>query len=204
MSREVRERIFEPFYTTKETGEGLGASIIYGIVARHRGEIEVSSELGQGTTIRMRLPFVSAPKEMETPARSDPGEGKAGAKVLIIEDGDENRDLFRRYVEAMGHRPSSASCGQEGLAMLQKEPFDVVVTDLSMPGISGLQVAERAKKIRPGVPVILVSGWAVRQEEPEVRRSGVDFVLQKPCSVKGFQETIAKALSFRHGMDAET
>jgi len=200
MSREVRERLFEPFYTTKETGQGLGASIIYGIVARHQGKIEVSSEEGWGTTVRMRLPVITPTDRGSLPPESIPPPGKSGAKVLIIDDGEENRIVFHACVEAMGHRPSSASCGQEGLAILEKEPFDVVVTDFSMPGISGLQVAERVKEIRPEVPVILVSGWAVQRDEPEVRRSGVDFVLQKPCSLADFREAVAKALSSPPGV----
>jgi CheY-like chemotaxis protein len=89
------------------------------------------------------------------------------------------------------------------LPILERESFDLVITDLSMPGISGWQVAEQVKKRSPNMPVILVSGWAIQQDDARLRESGVDFVLQKPCTLSDFQEMVDKALSSIDGEEAE-
>jgi signal transduction histidine kinase/DNA-binding response OmpR family regulator len=197
MSEEVRERIFEPFFTTKEIGQGLGTSIIYGIVARHGGDIRVSSMEGRGTTFHLRLPVISPPSSERICKGKGLREGKAPAKILIIEDGELNRDLFERYVKEMGHLAVVASSGTEGLRIFETQKFDLVITDLSMPGISGLQVAERVKKHSCAVPVVLISGWAVHQDEKRIKEAGIDLVVHKPCSVKDFQDAVEEALCSR-------
>jgi two-component system capsular synthesis sensor histidine kinase RcsC len=126
------------------------------------------------------------------------------AKVLVIEDNEINREMFCRYLAFMGHKPVPASNGNEGVRILDGELFGLVITDLSMPGLSGWQVAERVKKQSPGVPVILVSGWAIQQDDARIREAGVDFVLQKPCSLSIFQEVVEKALSSIDREEAES
>ncbi|MGZ8459254.1 MAG: response regulator [Candidatus Deferrimicrobiaceae bacterium] len=197
MSKEVRERIFEPFFTTKEIGQGLGTSIIYGIVARHGGDIRVSSMEGRGTTFHLRLPVISPPSSERRCKGKGLREGTAPARILIIEDGDLNRDLFERYVKEMGHMAFVASSGTEGLRIFEAQKVDLVITDLSMPGISGLQVAERVKKHASAVPVVLISGWALHQEEQRIKEAGIDFVVHKPCTVKDFQDVVEEALCSR-------
>jgi signal transduction histidine kinase len=193
MPAEVQQRIFEPFFTTKELGQGLGMSVIYGIVARHRGEITVHSEKEKGTTIELRLPVVA-------PAAKKGGTdgGKAvpvgPARVLVVDDSDLNRSLFESYLAHLGHKVRLAGNGQEALSIFEREGADLVITDLSMAGLSGWEVAEGVKKQNPNVPVILVSGWAIQQDEPRIRESGVDRVLQKPCSMAKFQEIVQETL----------
>jgi signal transduction histidine kinase len=203
MSKEVKEKLFQPFFTTKENGYGLGTSIVYGIVARHGGEIKVSSEEGRGTTFLLSLPFATAPSEMQPSEKVSCGKKQGAAKILVVEDNDLNRDMFGRYLTEMGHNAVLASDGKEMFPLLERERFDLVITDLSMPGISGWQVAERVKKQDPRVPVILVSGWAIQQEDARFRESEVDFVLQKPCTLSEFQEVVDKALSSIDGEEAE-
>jgi signal transduction histidine kinase len=203
MSKEVKEKLFQPFFTTKGNGYGLGTSIVYGIVARHGGEIQVSSEEGGGTTFLLSLPVVNGPSEVQ-PSEKVAGVKKEGpAKVLVVEDNDLNRDMFGRYLTEMGHDAVLAANGKEMLPILERESFDLVITDLSMPGISGWQVAEQVKKRSPNMPVILVSGWAIQQDDARLRESGVDFVLQKPCTLSDFQEMVDKALSSIDGEEAE-
>src|SRR3990172_6333439 len=197
MSEEVRERIFEPFFTTKEIGQGLGTSIIYGIVARHGGGIRGSSGEGGGTTFHLRLPVIPPPSSERPRKGKGLREGTAPARILIIEDGDLNRDLFERYVKEMGHLAFVASSGTEGLRIFEAQKVDLVITDLSMPGISGLQVAERVKKHAFAVPVVLISGWALHQDEQRIKEAGIDFVVHKPCSVKDFQDVVEEALCLR-------
>ena len=203
MSTEVKEKLFQPFFTTKDNGYGLGTSIIYGIVARHGGNIHVSSEEGMGTTFLLRLPVANGAMA-DQPSIDVAHGGESGtAKVLVVEDNDINRELFKGYLEEMGHKAVVAANGKEMLPLLDQGPFALVITDLSMPGISGWQVAEKVKKQSPGVPVILISGWAIQQEDTRIRESGVDFILQKPCTFTDFQDVVNKALSssFKRGVE---
>jgi signal transduction histidine kinase/CheY-like chemotaxis protein len=195
MSTEVKEKLFQPFFTTKNNGYGLGTSIIYGIVARHGGEIEVSSEEGMGTTFLLRLPVANG-SVLDQPVENVAQGGESRpAKVLVVEDNDINRELFNGYLAEMGHEAVLAADGKGILPILERDPFDLVITDLSMPGLSGWQVAERVKKQNPRIPVILVSGWAIQQDDARIRESGVDFILPKPCTLQGFQDVVNKALA---------
>jgi CheY-like chemotaxis protein/anti-sigma regulatory factor (Ser/Thr protein kinase) len=193
MSPEVQQRIFEPFFTTKELGQGLGMSIIYGIIARHGGEVTIRSEEKKGSTIELRLPVV-APAAMKGGADRGKAVPVGPKRVLIVDDSDLNRALFEGYLIRLGHKVRVAENGQEALSIFEREGADLVITDLSMPGISGWEVAEGVKKRNPNVPVILVSGWAIQQGEPRIRESGVDRVLQKPCPIARFQEVVQETL----------
>jgi len=203
MSTEVKEKLFQPFFTTKDDGYGLGTSIVYGIVARHGGNIHVSSEEGMGTTFLFRLPVDHVPMG-DQPSENVAQGGESGtAKILVVEDNDINRELFKGYLDEMGHKAVLAADGKEMLPLLDQGPFALVITDLSMPGISGWQVAEKVKKQTPRVPVILISGWAIQQDDTRIRESGVDFVLQKPCTFTDFQDVVNKALSSSRKRGAE-
>ncbi|MDX1814317.1 MAG: response regulator [Thermodesulfobacteriota bacterium] len=203
MSKEVKEKLFQPFFTTKGNGYGLGTSIVYGIVARHGGEIKVSSEEGRGTTFLLSLPIPDVSPKV-APSEKIPSTRKEGpARVLVVEDNELNRDMFGRYLAEMGHIAVLAADGKEMLPILEKESFDLVITDLNMPGISGWEVTKKVKKKNPRVPVILVSGWAIQQEDAHLRECGVDCVLQKPCRMSEFQEAVDKALSSTDGEEAE-
>ena len=204
MSTEVKEKLFQPFFTTKDNGYGLGTSIIYGIVARHGGNIHVSSEEGMGTTFLFRLPVDNGSMGDQLSENVAQGGESGTAKVLVVEDNDINRELFKGYLDEMGHKAVLAANGKEMLPLLDQGPFALVITDLSMPGISGWQVAEKVKKQSPGVPVILISGWAIQQDDTRIRESGVDFILQKPCTFTDFQDVVNKALSPIDGEEAES
>jgi len=194
MTREVRERIFEPFFTTKGSGQGLGTSIVYGIVSRHDGEIAVSSEVGEGTMIRVRLPLAVPAEKREAENRMAPTKVSHPFNVLIVDDNGVNRELFQAYLEPMGYRTRTAESGAEALEILNRETIDLVVTDLGMPGMSGKQLAKEAKRIRPELPVILVSGWAFQEEESAMKDSGIDALISKPCTAEQFQQAVASAL----------
>ena len=96
---------------------------------------------------------------------------------------------------AMGHHVVVASNGNDALTIVEKGAIDLVITDLSMPGLTGYQLAEKVKKRIPGIPVIVISGWAIQQDDARLRESGVDFILKKPCSLWDFQHKVNTALS---------
>jgi len=194
MPAEVRERIFEPFFTTKEAGHGLGMSIVYGIINRHCGDISVESVVGQGTVFRILLPIAPAPSSSKQPAEAVTPQQRLSGRVLIIEDDAHNRDLFMNALTLFGHRAVAAAGGAEGLELFRAEPFDIVVTDLSMPGMNGLDVAKEIKKRAPSVPVILMSGAVLQGLENTVKETGVDFILPKPFSLDDLNKMVVTGL----------
>ncbi len=195
MSDEERAQVFEPFFTTKETGQGLGMSIVFGIVARHGGEIRVTSGVGAGTTVSLVLPA----REI-FPAHDGKRRGKRvmgsgpPARVMVVEDNEIVRSTFLQYLELMGHVPRGVASGGDAIAILEHENMDLLITDLAMPGMSGLQLVERIRKNLPMMPVILISGWAMQQDEPRIRLAGIDHVIQKPCTMEQFKEIVDKVL----------
>jgi signal transduction histidine kinase len=191
IAEEERKKVFEPFFTTKPKGKGLGLSIVYGIIARHGGTIEVESGAGRGTTFSIRLPVVSPKMEEASHPEPEAASPPAPARILLIEDSDENRLLFQKILEQQRHVVRAASTGQEGLNLFAQGEFDLVITDLSMPGLSGFAVAEGIKKNSPGTPVLLLSGWGIQQQDAEAKRRGIDFILNKPCTVEELTSTVA-------------
>jgi CheY-like chemotaxis protein len=192
MSEEVRRRIFEPFFSTKgPKGTGLGLAMVYGIVARHGGEVVVLSREGHGSTFTIRLPLGSG--------RAEPGTAplalaaNAGARVLVIDDEEHVREALADMLRLTHHEVVVASQGFEGLEHFRAAPFDLVMTDLAMPGMSGWQVAQAVKALRPGVPVVLVTGWGVELPGEQLRANGVDRVMTKPFRI---EEVHAVAASF--------
>ena len=193
MSSEAQARLFEPFFTTKKAGHGLGLSIVYGIIKRHRGDIDLESAIGQGTVFRIRLPKAGTSFTMKPPAETEAPRRYTSARVLIIEDEDYNRALFLEALVHFGHRVAAAATGAEGLELFRREPFDIVITDLSMPGMTGFQVAKEIKKISPSTPVILMSGVALQQKDIG-QETGVDAILPKPFTLDQLSDITAATL----------
>jgi len=193
MAEDARQRIFEPFFTTKDTGQGLGMSIIYGIVSRHGGEIAVDSEVGAGSTISVELPRAcvgeQAPAE-ETPRRAS----QRTARILLVDDDPVVLDFLREALGLGGHQVITAGGGNEALSRFNASSFDLVITDLSMREVSGLEVARTVKSRHPSLPVILLSGWAMQQDSEEIRQSGVDLILSKPCEIDTLLDSVHRAL----------
>jgi CheY-like chemotaxis protein/anti-sigma regulatory factor (Ser/Thr protein kinase) len=194
MNEETKRRVFEPFYTTKRTGQGLGMSIVQGILTRHAAEIEVTSQEGAGTTITILMP-VSA-EEAPPVAPAAPTVKPARSKtmqtaVLLVDDDERVRSVIHDMLEISGMDVVSVDGGEEALAALKSRKFDVVVTDLSMPGMSGIELAARVKKQNPTLPVVLMSGRATEQEDEDIRKARINHVLQKPFEIASLVDAIA-------------
>jgi len=196
MDETTRERLFDPFFTTKETGQGLGTSIIYGIVTRHRGTIRVDSRLGCGTTFTVRFPVGRPlPRRVAPQPQTQPEPIRTrAARVLLVDDDELVRETYEETLRSGGHDVCSVGGGSEALAEFAEQPFDVVVTDLSMHEMSGFDLSREIKRLYPGVPVILLSGWAIQENEERVRESGIDHVLVKPCRVEDLLSAVQNAL----------
>ena len=187
MPEHVRQRIFDPFFTTKgPRGTGLGLSMTYGILSRHGAQIGVESEEGRGTRFRLRFPGTTlteaADPRTPVPAAAD------RLRCLVVDDETAVGEVLGDIIEAAGHGAVVVDSGAAALERVRAEPFDVVFTDLAMPGISGWEVAREVTKLRPGVPVFLVTGFGVELSPQELAAHGVQTVLTKPLDM---QETIA-------------
>jgi two-component system cell cycle sensor histidine kinase/response regulator CckA len=199
MSPDTLTHIFEPFYTTKPVGRGtgLGLATVYGIVKQSGGYVWAYSELGQGTTFKVYLPLETEPTSRSLaaalPARA------SGEVVLVVEDEETVRDMTTRALEDYGYRVVAASNGPEALALLQQgdAPVRLVVTDVIMPGMDGPELARRMVVLRPGLPVLFMSGYT---DDEIVRRglleAGQPF-LQKPFTPEALGREVAELLKRR-------
>jgi PAS domain S-box-containing protein len=192
MSPEVQRLAFEPFFTTRssEGGSGLGLSLAQEIVHRYRGAISVSSVEGVGTTFTLSFPAITA--EAARPPAFLPT--LEPMRILAVEDEPEVLDVIRAMLAATGHTVTTAASAREALELFEREPIDVVVTDLGMPGMTGLALAEEIKRRRP-VPVVLLTGWADELDDTNPRH--VDVLLAKPVTRERLLMGLAKAVPDR-------
>lgn len=184
MSAEVRERAFEPFFTTKgQMGTGLGLAEVYGIVKRHRGQVEIESQQGQGTTVRVRFPRAQQPA---AEARSEsPRRARVPRHVLLVEDHTDSREFMTALLETDGHTVTSAGTVKEALERLDApdgDKYEVLVTDIGLPDASGWDLIPQARERRPTLRVGVVTGWEGHNAPSE----GADFMLRKPIRTSDF------------------
>jgi signal transduction histidine kinase/CheY-like chemotaxis protein len=180
MDADTRARVFDPFFTTKEVkGTGLGLSVAYGIVARHRGRIDVQSSPGNGTLFTLTFPVGAVPVELGPLAE---GPAPTAMRVLVADDEESVLSVLAEMLRGMGHHVAAALGGPAAVEVLRGEAFDVVFTDLGMPEVNGWDLASVVKSRRPECAVVLVSGWGFQLEEDAAASRGVDLVMGKPFS----------------------
>jgi nitrogen-specific signal transduction histidine kinase/ActR/RegA family two-component response regulator len=199
---EIRNRIFDPFFTTKGVrSTGLGMSISYNIIDRHKGTILVDSEEGIGTVFTIQFPVFD--KVIKAEGKVTPAEQSCKkARILIIEDEEEIRQLLHDIVVSQGHEAEVAFDGKRGLELLKNGEFDLVCTDLGMPGMSGWQVADEIKLMGKKVPVAVITGWSVQLNETGMREKGVDFIIQKPFQINQILQLVREGLELKYRFEA--
>ncbi len=186
---EIQDRIFDPFFTTKgPQSTGLGMSVSYGIISRHNGTIHIKSKEGTGTTFKVTLPPSKA-SETRKDEKSIPDTDEI-LRVLVIDDNASVRELLEDILTEIGHNVTSAASGAEGVAQFRQNRFDIVFTDLAMPGMTGWQVAEAVKETSPQTPVILTTGWKVQIGRQKLQKSTIDRILSKPFKVDSILQAI--------------
>jgi two-component system, cell cycle sensor histidine kinase and response regulator CckA len=193
-------KIFEPFFTTKEVGKGtgLGLSTVYGIVKQSGGFIFAESEVGRGTRFAIYLPVHepnSAQAEpREAPERPAPAAWSGGGRVLLVEDEDTVRAVAERALVRAGFEVTAARDGEEGLEAVTAGPgFDLVVSDVVMPGMDGPAMARAIRQVAPELPVLFMSGYAEEQLRREIDIPNMHF-LPKPFSVAQIGEAVERVL----------
>jgi CheY-like chemotaxis protein len=189
MDAETQRRIFEPFFTTKgpELGTGLGLSTVWGLVQSQSGRIEVRSTPGRGTAFTIRVPLARAPSVTADERRS---EASAALRILVIDDEPATRDVLPQMLS--GHTVETAVGGAEGLERFRERPHDLVISDWSMPGLSGLEVAAEVKRCSAATVVVLMTGWEVRGT-PAATDPHVDLLLAKPIVMRELDRIVAEA-----------
>ncbi len=185
MDSETVQRIFDPFFTTKPVGKGtgLGLSVVHGIVAAHQGILKVYSEPGKGTTFHVYLPAVRTVTLDTRPTKRQSPTG-LGERILFVDDEGVLVFVGTMSLEQNGYRVTGMPNGESALRELRQNPgaYDAVITDLSMPGLSGLQLAHQIRKVRADLPVILLSGYVNPEDQVRADRLGIRAILTKPVN----------------------
>jgi signal transduction histidine kinase len=189
MPEDIRKRCLEPFFSTKgERGTGMGLAMCYGIVQRHGGKLDIESVSGQGTTVRFTLPVAleEAASETQQPRVVSAVE----LNVLVADDEVWVQKVLSKCLERDGHGCVVVATGEECLAQLASQPFDLVITDRAMPQMSGDEVARRVKETHPDLPVIMLTGFGDIMNYADELPEGVDLVLSKPVTPEELREAI--------------
>lgn len=199
MDRATLERIFEPFFTTKKPGEGtgLGLSVVHGIMQSHEGEVAVHSTPGLGTTFELYFPAEgTGAVETERVVEESPMRGD-GQRILFVDDEKTLALLGQSILETLGYQATPCADVNEAIRYFQADPFafDMVVTDLAMPGMTGTDLAGQLLKIRPDLPIILTTGFTAKLTPESVRSFGIRELLLKPFTLRTLGSAVYRVLA---------
>ncbi|HTQ52521.1 MAG TPA: ATP-binding protein [Candidatus Acidoferrales bacterium] len=197
MDEKTRQHCLEPFFSTKAKrgGTGLGLAMVYGVMRRHDGAIEIESAPNQGTCVRLTFPVR---EETSTKAASTSplhtGQGRS-LRILCIDDESQMQELLKHCLTTLEHQVTTASGGKQGVemfrtAILQKQPYEMVITDLGMPDIDGHQVARTIKAESPATPIVMMTGWGTMMKEDGETAPEVDAVVGKPPRIQELNSLI--------------
>ena len=194
MDADTVNRIFEPFFTTKTTGQGtgLGLSQVYGFATQSGGDVVVDSVPGTGSTLILLLPCSKS--AVVTKARAEQPEvaDQPPAEILVVEDNEEVGRFAETLLSELGHSVTLATSGEEALELTRRREFDIVFSDVVMPGMGGLRLAEQLAEEKPQLPVILATGYS---QEIAQSGSGGRPVILKPYRLATLSQALADAMS---------
>jgi len=196
MNKETQERIFEPFYTTKAVnkGTGLGLSVVHGIVSSHKGDIHVVSKPGKGSVFHIYLPTIKSEETVAT--KQSIKLAKGSEYVMVVDDEIAIGDLIKRMLENFGYQTEVYNSGLDAFEAFKDNPnkFDLLITDLTMPQMTGFDLADQIHKIKEQLPVIIMTGFGDSITKATKERYGVKQVLVKPVAIEQLTTAIRKAL----------
>lgn len=200
MSDETRRRIFEPFFTTRAKGQGtgLGLAMVYAIVKHHQGGVAVASKPGVGTSMHVYLPLIAASVEPEeAPVAATPSASAGGGvrgRVLVVDDEEIVGRSAERILRRLGYSPTVFSRAREALEWMRADParVDLVITDLSMPDLDGVDLAAALRELRPSIPIIFCTGLLEDMEMAHAPNSPIEHLLEKPFTRSDVVEALAR------------
>ena len=196
MDESVRQRIFDPFFTTKEMsrGTGLGLSSAYGIIKNHAGIIVVQSSVGLGTTFIIYLPASDLEAQQETPVEEIPVTGNE--TILLVDDEEMIIEVCQPMLETLGYRVIVARGGEQAIEMVKNkgDSIDLVILDMIMPGMDGGKTFDQIRLLRPRVPVLLSSGYALNDQAEDILKRGCNGFIQKPFNINDLSGNVRRVL----------
>ena len=196
METEVVDRIFDPYFTTKGVGKGtgLGLSVVHGIVNSHNGRISVESGAGKGTTFKILFPAVEKqipekPKKLEElPTGQE--------RILFVDDENAMVSLNQQRLERLGYKVTGKTNPSEALEFFRSDPnqFDLVITDMTMPRMTGDKLAQEVLKIRSDIPIIICTGYSNRMSEAKAQELGIRKYIEKPIEMENLARSVREVL----------
>jgi PAS domain S-box-containing protein len=198
MDKATLERIFDPYFTTKEVGKGsgLGLAVVHGIVKRHEGAITVRSELGKGTTFSVYIPRIETADEssVETPRETPTGT----ERILLLDDEEVIVEMGIGILTRLGYKVAAETDSLHALEVFSVRPydFDLIITDYTMPNLSGMDFVKEVRRIRPDIPVILCTGFSEKTTPDSVKKLGIEL-LMKPYRLRQISDVVRKILDAR-------
>ncbi|MEJ2034325.1 MAG: response regulator [Deltaproteobacteria bacterium] len=201
INRKDLERIFDPYFTTKEIGRGtgLGLAIVHGIVKSHQGAIRAESEIGKGTMFEILLPVIRG-KSIALEKRREPAPAAVAGRILFVDDEELIVQLGREMLEQLGLEVVTATTGREALEIFRQDParFDLVITDQTMPELTGAELSEGLLEIRPGIPIILATGHSELIDEQQAKDLGIREFVMKPYTLAQLSAVVRRALGIKN------
>ena len=198
MDQNVQEHIFEPFYTTKETGKGtgLGLSMVYGIVKNHKGYITCESQPGRGATFKIYFPVIEQGVVKSDKKQEEASIQKGNETILLVDDEKTHRELGREVLSSFGYTVYTAPDGEGALDFFQRDNHqaDLVILDLIMPGIGGMRCLKELLKINPMTKVLVASGYSIKGSANEAIEAGARGYISKPYDVKHLFRVVREVL----------
>ena len=197
MEKAVLDHIFDPYFTTKEKdkGTGLGLAVVYGIVKSFKGNIRVYSEPGKGTVFHIYLPVIKAEVEKEKIDAVAPLQ-KGDERILFVDDEEPIVEMVSQMLERLGYQVAVRTSSIEALEAFRAVPdqFDLVITDMAMPNMSGVQLSQKLLEIRPDIPIIICTGFSEQINEERIKSLGIRGYVMKPVVKSELANTIRTAL----------
>jgi CheY-like chemotaxis protein len=196
MSAETQARIFDPFYTTKFTGRGLGLAAVLGIVRGHKGAMKVYSEPGRGSTFKLLFPVAPGPADAAMGASADFANWRGEGTILVVDDEQTVRSTVAQMLTAVGLQSVFGADGREGVELFRADPgrFALVLLDLTMPNMDGAEAFAEMRRLRADVPVVLMSGFNEQEALVRFAGKGIASFIQKPFALDSLRAVIRGVL----------
>jgi CheY-like chemotaxis protein len=197
MQKYVRDRIFDPYFTTKEKdkGTGLGLAVVHGIVRSYGGDISMYSEPGLGTTFRIYLPVIETKIE-KTEATTIVSAIGGNERILLVDDEEQIVRMEKQMLERLGYRVTAQTNSMKGLEQFRSDPegFDLVITDMTMPHMTGVELSKHLLEIRPDIPIVICTGFSTKIDDAKAKRYGIRGFVMKPVVQSELAQKIREVL----------